>query len=124
MSTDTIGGMGQDLRKGRKKMRAICLLLPLFFPSEAARPAGERQLGVLSREPVSDGNDQQTRHAFFAAGCFWGVELAFARLPGVLHTDVGYIGGDPTATTYKEVSRGLTGHAEAVRVGYDPALIT
>jgi len=85
---------------------------------------GERQLVALrNKVGLSDGV-QQTRHAIFATGCFWGVELAVARLPGVLHTDVGYTGGSTTSPTYATVSRGTTGHAEAVRVGYDPSLIS
>lgn len=62
--------------------------------------------------------------ATFAAGCFWSVELAFQRLPGVVRTQVGYTGGHVEEPKYKSVYAGETGHAEAVQLVYDPAVIT
>ncbi|KAK9845330.1 hypothetical protein WJX81_003596 [Elliptochloris bilobata] len=58
--------------------------------------------------------------ATFAGGCFWGLELAYQRVPGVVRTSVGYTGGHDPAPNYNSVCSGSTGHAEAVQVTYDP----
>ena len=58
--------------------------------------------------------------ATFGAGCFWGVELTFSKLPGVTATSVGYMGGHTDDPTYKAVCSDTTGHAEVVQIEYDP----
>ena len=66
----------------------------------------------------------QAATAIFAGGCFWCVEADFEKLPGVIAAESGYTGGAEKNPTYQQVSAGRTGHAEAVRVRYDPAQIS
>ena len=62
-----------------------------------------------------------TEEAILAAGCFWGVEYFFKKLPGILKVEVGYTGGEKKEPTYKEICMRKTGHVEAVRVVFDKA---
>ena len=62
--------------------------------------------------------------AILALGCFWGPEVKFGKLDGVLKTEVGYCGGNTNKTNYKEVCTGSTNHAEVVKLEFDPKLIS
>ena len=62
--------------------------------------------------------------AVLALGCFWGPEIKFSKLNGVIETEVGYCGGNSAQTTYKEVCTGNTNHAEVVKLEFDPEIIS
>jgi peptide-methionine (S)-S-oxide reductase len=72
--------------------------------------------------PLAQSPGKQT--AVFAGGCFWGTQSVFERVKGVLTTTAGYAGGSASTATYDQVTTETTGHAESVRVVYDPSKIT
>jgi len=81
---------------------------------------------LLYREDGSDEEKQTGRYevATFALGCFWGGELEFMRVPGVVGTKVGYTQGEKESPTYKEVCAGTTGHTEAIQIVFDPYVVS
>lgn len=95
-------------------------------------PSGERHcVNGASLEFVPDGVAQPPESrpvtpavAFFAGGCFWGVEHRFSQIPGVLDAESGYQGGSVASPSYRQVCAGNTGHAETVKVTFDPDRIT
>jgi peptide-methionine (S)-S-oxide reductase len=85
-------------------------------------PVPERHL-VLDAPVVTDEVPDGLEVAIFGLGCFWGAEEIYWQLPGVWSTSVGYAGGSTTYPSYQEVCSGMTGHTEAVRIVYDPAVV-
>ncbi len=103
--------------------------------SKSLVPATQTLPGREARMPVPDRhfvNGHRLEAPFpagvqlaqFAMGCFWGAERAFWEIPGVYSTAVGYAGGETTNPTYEEVCSGLTNHAEAVLVIFDPKQVS
>jgi peptide-methionine (S)-S-oxide reductase len=94
---------------------------------EDALPGRSERMAVPARHFVNgaplEGLPAGMREAVFGMGCFWGAEKGFWTIPGVVSTSVGYAGGTTPNPTYREVCSGRTGHAEVVRVVFDPARV-
>ena len=97
-----------------------------FIPATKLAEEGYGEYAALFA-PKKDGAKRETSGrsvATFAGGCFWGMEDILRQIPGVLETRVGYAGGKTKNPTYRDVSRGDTGHAETVEVVFDPSRIS
>lgn len=105
----------------------ITLLLLTFASVSCGQGTGSyTQSNTFKQMNQFQENDQhhETDSAIFAAGCFWCVEGQFQNLKGVISVKSGYIGGTVAQPSYEQVCTGTTGHAEAVKIVYDPAVVS
>ena len=99
-------------------------LLPLLVLALAACSTASAEEGLRLPAPAVDTSATGETTAVFAGGCFWGVEGVFQHVKGVKSVRTGYAGGDARHANYDDVSEGDTGHAESVKVTYDPSQVT
>ena len=101
-----------------------CLLTMVLAGCVASEPASEEPSAKTTATEEVEINMENCRTIYFAGGCFWGVEEYFSRIPGVADVVSGYANGTVENPTYEQVCRHTTGHAETVRVTYDPSVIS
>ena len=106
----------------RQLVRATWLIAVLLIASTTALAGTAAPAPVANAAAAKPAAPMQT--AVLAGGCFWGVEGVFERVRGVRTVLSGYAGGDKNTATYEAVSTGRTGHAEAVQITFDPAVVT
>lgn len=94
------------------------------LPGRDTRPFGVGERHAVLGTPIESDVPADMAEAVFGLGCFWGEEKTFWEVPGVWSTSVGYAGGITPNPTYEEVCSGRTGHAEVVRVIFDPAKVS
>ncbi len=104
----------------KKVMTRWLAMLALVSPLAMAQTAP----AAAAKEGNKEAMTKDTKVATFAGGCFWCVESDFDKVPGVISTTSGYIGGKTFSPSYEQVSAGSTGHTEAVQVVYDPARVS
>ena len=103
--------------------RILLVSLLALATCAVSQAAANAPLPAASNDtPLARASAKQT--AVFAGGCFWGVQSVFERVKGVVTTTAGYSGGSASTATYAQVTTETTGHAESVRVVYDPSKIT
>jgi peptide methionine sulfoxide reductase msrA/msrB len=100
------------------------LLAALFALSACTKTTGDASGPNASSQPTASVPNGKVETAILAGGCFWGMEEILRAVPGVVSTDVGYTGGTTSSPSYDQVKTGSTGHAESIRIVFDPAKLS
>ncbi|GEM_PF-18530 len=125
--TPTETTIGEINLPDKKEIRSVAVSCNQDASAPAKRESlssGKTLVPSSDRTEQNSAQKENTALATFAAGCFWGVEDKFHKVKGVISTRVGYTGGTVRNPTYKQVCSDKTGHAEAVEVIFDPAVVT
>jgi peptide-methionine (S)-S-oxide reductase len=123
--------MSSPLPKNKSTHRLLLLAAALAFTA-ACGPEGASPIGMahaaegiaIAAPKAAIIEPKGTQTAVFAGGCFWGIEGVFERVKGVTGVESGYSGGTKASADYDSVSAGITGHAESVRIRYNPAVVS
>ena len=119
--------MGDGLKIGSAVLGVVCLVAVVALGVKAmmfGQVRTEKLPAPVMDEPASGAVQRHTETAVFAGGCFWGVQTTFERIKGVEKTWAGYSGGTKETANYSAVSSETTGHAESVKVVFDPSKIS
>lgn len=110
----------------KRKLLFLALICAAVACGVVSSSTGRSDLHDVIPAPTLDsaGNNKGSQTAIFAGGCFWGVEAVFEHVKGVLDVKSGYSGGTKDTANYETVSTGKTGHAESVKVTFDPAKVS
>ena len=109
-------------RRLSRTLLAVSSLALVLYGHARAEGESKPLPNPAADAPLAKTSGKQT--AVFAGGCFWGVEAVFKHVNGVISSTSGYTGGSPDTASYDKISSGRTGHAEAVKVVYDPAKVS
>ena len=127
---DTIAGAVKEISDADgRRVEIVCATcgghLGHVFHGEQITPKSTRHcVNSVSLDFKSIANDDNYKKAYFASGCFWGVEYWFQKAEGVFDADSGYMGGNTTNPTYRDICGKKTGHLETVEVTYDPKKVS
>lgn len=105
-------------------MKQLLVFFTLVFTLFLVQGWQKESISMTVSDTVTDNRPTDLPYAILAGGCFWCLESEFRALEGVVYTESGYTGGELNSPEYRDITTGKTGHAEAVKVYYDPDIIS